>query len=101
MLQTLNIGDERIHVLVCGGPGGAEPDGGVVRVHLGPHLEGVLVLQALFVDGARLACGLAASDITLPDLARLCDVFYLGGPVASMAPVSWTLICPVSAHSTP
>ena len=32
----------------------------------------------LFVDGARLACGLAASDVTLPDLARLCDVFYLG-----------------------
>ena len=33
----------------------------------------------LFVDGARLPCGLAASDITLPDLAQLCDVFYLGG----------------------
>lgn len=33
----------------------------------------------LFVDGARLACGLAASDVTLPDLGRLCDVFYLGG----------------------
>lgn len=33
----------------------------------------------LFLDGARLACALAASDITLPDLARLCDAFYLGG----------------------
>ena len=33
----------------------------------------------LFVDGARLVYGLAASDVTLPDLARLCDVFYLGG----------------------
>jgi len=38
----------------------------------------------LFVDGARLPCGLAASDITLPDLARLCDVFYLGGTKAGL-----------------
>ena len=36
----------------------------------------------LFVDGARLVFGLAASDITLPDLARLADVFYLGGTKA-------------------
>ena len=36
----------------------------------------------LFVDGARLVYGLAASDVTLPDLARLCDVFYLGGTKA-------------------
>lgn len=35
----------------------------------------------LYVDGARLAYALACSenDITLPDLARLCDVFYIGG----------------------
>lgn len=35
----------------------------------------------LYLDGARLGYGLtsAANDITLPDLARLCDVFYLGG----------------------
>ncbi|MBD5457377.1 MAG: low specificity L-threonine aldolase [Lachnospiraceae bacterium] len=35
----------------------------------------------LFVDGARLGYGLTASDndVTLPDLARLCDVFYIGG----------------------
>lgn len=35
----------------------------------------------LFLDGARLGYGLTASgcDVTLPDLARLCDVFYLGG----------------------
>ena len=35
----------------------------------------------LFVDGARLGYGLAAkgNDVTLPDLARLCDVFYIGG----------------------
>jgi len=34
-----------------------------------------------FVDGARLGYGLAspASDITLHDLAQLCDVFYIGG----------------------
>lgn len=35
----------------------------------------------LFVDGARLGYGLTASDndVTLGDLARLCDVFYIGG----------------------
>lgn len=35
----------------------------------------------LFVDGARLGYGLTASDndVTLADLARLCDVFYIGG----------------------
>ena len=35
----------------------------------------------LFVDGARLGYGLAAdeTDVTLPDLAKLCDVFYIGG----------------------
>lgn len=35
----------------------------------------------LFLDGARLGYGLAAvdNDVTLPDLARLCDVFYIGG----------------------
>ena len=37
----------------------------------------------LFLDGARLAYGLAAQpDLTLPDIARLCDVFYLGGTKA-------------------
>ncbi|MBQ8995895.1 MAG: aminotransferase class I/II-fold pyridoxal phosphate-dependent enzyme [Oscillospiraceae bacterium] len=35
----------------------------------------------LFVDGARLAYALAAqdNDISLPDMAKLCDVFYIGG----------------------
>lgn len=35
----------------------------------------------LFVDGARLAYALASDecDITLPELAQLCDVFYIGG----------------------
>jgi len=35
----------------------------------------------LFVDGARLGYALTAkgSDVTLGDLARLCDVFYIGG----------------------
>ena len=35
----------------------------------------------LFVDGARMGYGLTseACDITLADLARLCDVFYIGG----------------------
>ena len=35
----------------------------------------------LYVDGARLAYALASeqNDVTLVDLARLCDVFYIGG----------------------
>lgn len=34
----------------------------------------------LFIDGARLGYGLAASpDVTLKDIARLADVFYIGG----------------------
>ena len=35
----------------------------------------------LFIDGARLGYGIAASegDITLPWLARHCDAFYIGG----------------------
>src|SRR5699024_10097721 len=33
----------------------------------------------LFVDGARMGAALASSDVTLPDLARLTDVFYIGG----------------------
>lgn len=35
----------------------------------------------LFVDGARLDYGLASSenDVTLEELAQLCDVFYIGG----------------------
>ena len=33
----------------------------------------------LFLDGARLGYGLAAGDLTLKDIAALCDVFYIGG----------------------
>jgi threonine aldolase len=33
----------------------------------------------LYLDGARLACGLGASDVTLTDLPQLCDAFYIGG----------------------
>ena len=35
----------------------------------------------LFIDGARLGYGLMAdgTDLTLPEIARLCDVFYIGG----------------------
>ena len=35
----------------------------------------------LFMDGARLGYGLAAvgADVTLADIARLCDAFYIGG----------------------
>ena len=53
------------------------------------HLEELEALSAvcrrkglyLFLDGARLGYGLAAkdNDVTIADLARLCDVFYIGG----------------------
>lgn len=35
----------------------------------------------LFIDGARMGYGLTCDDcdLTLPELARLCDVFYIGG----------------------
>ena len=35
----------------------------------------------LYCDGARLGYALASdeNDVTLPDLARLCDAFYIGG----------------------
>lgn len=36
----------------------------------------------LFIDGARLIYGLSAGDITLPEIAKLADVFYIGGTKA-------------------
>ena len=35
----------------------------------------------LYIDGARMCYGLMSDecDLTLPELARLCDVFYIGG----------------------
>ena len=35
----------------------------------------------LFLDGARMGYGFASAenDLMLPDIARLCDVFYIGG----------------------
>lgn len=35
----------------------------------------------IFMDGARMGYGLAArhNDLWLPDIARLCDAFYIGG----------------------
>ena len=35
----------------------------------------------LYMDGARLAYALACSEnqLTLADIARLCDIFYIGG----------------------
>ena len=35
----------------------------------------------LFIDGARMGYGLTcdACDVTLPEIARLCDIFYIGG----------------------
>ncbi len=37
--------------------------------------------MTLYLDGARLAYALACpeNDVTLPDIAELCDAFYIGG----------------------
>ena len=37
--------------------------------------------MALYLDGARLAyaLGCPSNDVTLPDIAELCDAFYIGG----------------------
>ena len=44
------------------------------------HTCGELGLH-LYLDGARMGCALAsdASDLALPELAALVDMFYLGG----------------------
>jgi threonine aldolase len=41
---------------------------------------------SFFVDGARLAYALATkeNDVSLPELAQLCDVFYFGGTKAGL-----------------
>ena len=38
----------------------------------------------LFLDGARMGYGLCGegNNVTLPDISRLCDVFYIGGTKA-------------------
>ena len=53
------------------------------------ELEGIAAVcreygLRLFLDGARLAYGLMSrnTDLTLQDIARLCDVFYIGGTKA-------------------
>ena len=64
----------------------------------------------LFVDGARMAYGLAseANDLNLQDYANLCDVFYLGGTkcgalfgeaLSSITPI-WTRISATPSSST-
>lgn len=49
----------------------------LAAISLACHQAGLL----LFVDGARMAYGLAAgqNDLTLAHYAALCDAFYLGG----------------------
>ena len=41
----------------------------------------VYISHRVFLDGARLAYGLGATktDLTLADIARTCDAFYIGG----------------------
>ena len=43
--------------------------------------KSTILNMPLFIDGARLAYGLAAenADVSLHDIAALADVFYIGG----------------------
>ncbi|HWL11751.1 MAG TPA: aminotransferase class I/II-fold pyridoxal phosphate-dependent enzyme [Ureibacillus sp.] len=38
----------------------------------------------LYIDGARLSSGLAASDVTFNQLKELCDIMYIGGTKIGM-----------------
>jgi len=51
----------------------------------------------LYLDGARLGYALASdgSDLTLADIARLCDVFYIGGTKCG-ALFGEAVVCPHS-----
>ena len=56
----------------------------------------------LFIDGARLGYGLAspACDMTMQELAGLCDVFYIGGTKVG-APIGEAVVfcgCPAPRH---
>ena len=56
----------------------------------------------LFIDGARLGYGLAspAADMTMQELAGLCDVFYIGGTKVG-APIGEAVVfcgCPAPRH---
>lgn len=56
----------------------------------------------LFIDGARLGYGLASSaaDMTMQELAGLCDVFYIGGTKVG-APIGEAVVycgCPAPRH---
>ena len=57
----------------------------------------------LFVDGARLAYALAADecDITLPELAQLCDVFYIGGTKCGALCGEAVVFCGIHAPAHP
>ncbi len=33
----------------------------------------------LYIDGARIGCGIIAGNISISQIAELCDVFYIGG----------------------
>lgn len=52
----------------------------------------------LYMDGARLAyaLGSAQNDASLADIARLCDVFYIGGTKAG-ALMGEAVVCPNAA----
>ena len=54
----------------------------------------------LYVDGARLGYGLVAggNDVTLPYLARHCDVFYIGGTKIGALCGEAVVFCGRKAH---
>lgn len=59
----------------------------------------------LFIDGARLGYGVMAdgADLTLPEIAHLCDVFYIGGTKCGALCGEAVVFCGMHApaHSIP
>ena len=82
-----------------------DTDGKLESAVLDKYLDDYM--HELYIDGARLGYGLMAegNDITLPYLARHCDVFYIGGTAAqksvpsAVRPWSSPTAMPISTSS--
>lgn len=57
----------------------------------------------LFIDGARLGYGVMAdgADLTLPEIAHLCDVFYIGGTKCGALCGEAVVFCGIHAPAHP
>ncbi|MCQ2173864.1 MAG: aminotransferase class V-fold PLP-dependent enzyme [Bacteroidales bacterium] len=83
-IQKFNADDTRMHMVAPGAVYISFPTE-LGTVYSRDELESLYGVcreagLPLFIDGARLGYGLAASfELDLKDIANLCDVFYIGG----------------------